>query len=85
MKKINVAIVAMALLLAFLSYTVMEVRAVAGITCQDLSGCCGASACQGPGTPSGCNIACQGGGSATCCSNASGSCKCGGGGDLELE
>jgi hypothetical protein len=79
MKKINLAIAAMTLLLAFLSYTLLEVRAAA-ITCQDLSGCCGAASCQGPGTPNGCNIACAGGGSALCCSNASGKCVCGGSG-----
>jgi hypothetical protein len=76
-KKINVAILAMTLLLAFLSYTALEGRVAAQITCQSLAGCCGAASCQGPGTPSGCNIACQGGGSALCCSNRSGKCLCG--------
>lgn len=77
MKKINFAIVALTLLLAFLSYTAVERTAVAQISCASLSGCCGAAGCAGPGSPSGCTIECQGGGSVTCCSNASGKCRCG--------
>lgn len=78
MKKINLAIVALTLLLAFLSHTAMEVGAVAQLKCIDLTGCCGAAGCEGPGTATGCSISCAGGGSASCCSNASGQCKCGG-------
>jgi hypothetical protein len=84
-KKLNVAIATLTLLLTFLSYTSMEVRAVAQLKCNDLSSCCGAAGCEGPGTATGCNIACQGGGSITCCSNASGQCKCGGGGEFDIE
>ena len=82
MKKINLAIVVLTLLLAFLSHTLMEVRATAQLRCNDLAGCCGAAGCDGPGTASNCGITCQGG-SVSCCSSASGSCKCsGGGGDI---
>jgi hypothetical protein len=76
MKKINVAILALTLLLGFLSYTVMEVKGEAQITCHSLTGCCGAAGCEGPGTPSGCSIECAGGGSVACCSNTSGKCRC---------
>lgn len=85
LKKINMAIVALTLLLAFLSYTAAEVSAVAQLKCNDLSSCCGAAGCEGPGTNTGCSISCQGGGSVTCCSNASGQCKCGGGGGIGIE
>jgi hypothetical protein len=80
MKKFNAVVLAMGLLLAFLTYAALEVRVTAQITCQSLSGCCGAAGCSGPGTPTGCTIACQGGGSAICCSNASGTCQCDGSG-----
>jgi hypothetical protein len=77
MRKINVVIVALMLMLAFLSYTALEVRAVAQITCHSLTGCCGAAGCSGPGRVNGCAIECQGGGTVACCSNASGKCICG--------
>jgi hypothetical protein len=78
MRKINVAIVALMLLLAFLSYTSIEVKVAADtITCRSLTGCCGAAGCDGPGRVNGCAIECQGGGAIACCSNASGKCVCG--------
>ncbi len=80
MKRINLAILAMGLLLVFQSYMMTEVKVSAELTCQDLSTCCGAAQCEGPGTPSGCSISCQGGGQVTCCSNKSGRCICGPGG-----
>lgn len=77
MKRIDLGIFAMALLLAFLSYTAVESRVGAQLTCLSLANCCGAAGCAGPGTPSGCSIECAGGGSVVCCSNASGRCLCG--------
>ncbi len=79
MKKINFAILALALLTTFLAYTVTETKVGAqdSVSCRSLSGCCGAAGCAGPGRPSGCSIECDGGGSVTCCSNTSGKCRCG--------
>jgi hypothetical protein len=65
MKKINTAIAVMSLLFVFLVWGAVERKAVA-LTCQDLSECCGAAGCSGPGTVSGCSIVCAGGGSVTC-------------------
>lgn len=74
MKKINSAITVLTLLLVFLSWGLME-RKAAGLTCQDLTGCCGAAGCSGPGTVNGCSIVCQGGGSVTCATtNKDGNC-----------
>ena len=80
MKKLNLAIVALTLLLTFLCHNALEVRVAADLTCRDLAGCCGAAGCSGPGTATNCGISCQGGGSVSCCSNATGTCRCGGGG-----
>lgn len=80
MKKLNLAIMALGVLLAFQSYTLMETRAGAEMSCQDLSTCCGAASCQGPGTPSGCSLSCVGGGQITCCSKVGNRCICGPGG-----
>ena len=81
MKRINLAILAMSLLLGVQSYMTNDVKVTAQqLTCQDLTTCCGAAECEGPGTPSGCSISCQGGGQVACCSNKSGRCICGPGG-----
>jgi hypothetical protein len=75
-KKINVVILAMTLLLVFLSYTAMEVGVAAQLKCRDLTSCCGAAGCEAAGTATGCIIQCQGGGRVLCCSNSSGQCQC---------
>lgn len=81
MRRINLAILAMGLLLVFQSYLMIGVKVTAQqLTCQDISTCCGAAQCEGPGTPSGCSLSCAGGGSVACCSNKSGRCICGPGG-----
>ena len=74
MKKLNLAIMALGFVLAFQSYTLMETKAGADINCQDLSACCGAAGCEGPGTPSGCSLSCAGGGSVACCSKVGNRC-----------
>jgi hypothetical protein len=78
MKKLKLAIALMTLLLAFLSSSLLATRvnSQTALTCQTLSGCCGAAGCQGPGTPNGCAATCAGGGSITCEVVKNG--KCGG-------
>ena len=76
MKKLNLAIAAMALLLVFLSAQAGGVGVDAAVTCQDLTGCCGAAGCSGPGQVTGCSINCAGGGAITCPEVKNG--KCGG-------
>ena len=73
MKKINAAIGVMTLVLVLLSWGVLERRALA-LTCQDLTGCCGAAGCSGPGQVEGCPITCAGGGSANCARVVGGKC-----------
>jgi len=76
MKKINLAITALTLLLVFLSSSTVERKAVGQITCQSLSACCGAAGCSGPGEVTNCSIVCAGGGSVTCAThNKSGRCQ----------
>ncbi len=67
MKKVNLAIALMTILLAFLSSNMLATRVTAdALTCQSMAGCCGAAGCQGPGSPNGCAATCAGGGSITC-------------------
>ncbi len=77
MKKINFAILALGVLLAFQSHNLMETKVAAELSCQDVSTCCGAAGCQGPGTATGCSITCTGGGTVTCCSKVGNRCICG--------
>ena len=82
MKRINLAIALMTLLLALLSANLLATPATANpLTCQSLSNCCGAAGCQGPGTPNGCAATCAGGGSITCETIKNGKC----GGEAELD
>jgi hypothetical protein len=85
MKKINLAIAVMALLLALLSSHTLGGRVVAQdegfvlegdvLNCQNIGGnCCGAAGCNGPGTPNGCAGTCSGGGSFTCAVRVNGVC-----------
>lgn len=75
MKRINSAITVLTLMLVLLSWGLGERKAVGAVTCQDLTGCCGAAGCSGPGTVTGCSIACAGGGSVTCATtNKDGNC-----------
>lgn len=76
MKKLDFGIGVLTLLLVCLSWGVIERKAVA-LTCLDLSGCCGAAGCSGPGTVNGCSIECAGGGSVKCAVVGSDG-KCGG-------
>lgn len=81
MKRINWAILAMSLLLGLQSFMMIDVRVTAQqLTCQDLTACCGAAQCDGPGTPSGCSLSCAGGGTVTCCGKVGNRCVCGPGG-----
>ncbi|HMH45009.1 MAG TPA: hypothetical protein VK557_16085 [Pyrinomonadaceae bacterium] len=84
MKKINLGIAVMTLLLVFLSSYTLAMRAVAQddfgeggdvVNCQNIGGnCCGAGGCLGPGTVSGCGGSCSGGGSFTCAVVKNGRC-----------
>ena len=84
MKKINLAIAVMALLLLGLSSQMLGRRVIAqdegfviegdALTCQSLSGCCGAAGCSGPGNPNGCEATCAGGGSIKCAKVVNGKC-----------
>lgn len=76
MKKTNLAIGLMALLLTLLSWGVVE-RKAAALSCQDLTPCCGAAGCSGPGIVNGCSIECAGGGSVKCAEKGADG-KCGG-------
>jgi hypothetical protein len=81
MKRINFAIGVMTLLFVFLLGNVgaQRVSADPALNCLDLSGCCGAAGCSGPGQVNGCGITCAGGGSVTCETVKNGKC----GGELE--
>lgn len=85
MKKMNLAIAVMTLLLVLLSSYTLGRRVVAqdegfvlegdSINCQNIGGnCCGAAGCTGPGTPNGCGGTCTGGGSFTCAVRVNGVC-----------
>jgi hypothetical protein len=85
MKKINLAIAVITLLLVLLSSYTLGGRVVAqdegfvlegnSINCQNIGGnCCGAAGCTGPGTPNGCGGTCSGGGSFTCAVRVNGVC-----------
>jgi len=76
MRKLDFGIGVLTLLLVFLSWGVVERKADA-LTCQDLTGCCGAAGCSGPGAVNGCSIECAGGGSVTCAVKGADG-KCGG-------
>lgn len=67
MKKIDFAISFLALLLLVVSSSLWAPR-VAGsdLQCTDLSECCGAASCGGPGQVNGCSLTCTGGGSIAC-------------------
>ena len=85
MKKMNLAIAVMTLLLVLLSSYTLGRRVAAqdegfvlegdSINCQNIGGnCCGAAGCTGPGTPNGCGGTCTGGGSFTCAVRVNGVC-----------
>jgi hypothetical protein len=84
MKKLNLTIAVMTLLLFCLSSQILSRRVIAqgegqviegdALTCQSLSGCCGAAGCSEPGTPNGCAATCAGGGSITCAKVVNGIC-----------
>jgi len=85
MKKIDLASAVLALFLIFLALQTMESRVTAqdegfvlegdALTCIGMN-CCGAAACQGPGTPNGCSASCAGGGTITCTAKpANGPCS----------
>jgi hypothetical protein len=84
MREINLALGLMALLLVLLSSQTLGRKVIAqdegivlesSLACQDVSGCCGGAACNGPGTSSYCTITCTGGGSVTCSSFTNGVCS----------
>jgi hypothetical protein len=84
MKRINFAIGVMALLFVFLLGNVAARRVSADtgpLACLDLTGCCGAAGCSGPGQVNGCGIVCAGGGSITCEVVKNG--KCGGSDEIQ--
>lgn len=71
MKKINMLIAGLMLSLVILTGVAMEQNVSANLPggnlgCQELTGCKNNLSCGGPGTPNGCTIACEGGGSVTC-------------------
>lgn len=87
MKKMDLALAVMTLLLSLLSATVlMERRVIAqdegfvlegdNLTCISLSGqnCCGSANCAGPGSANGCTLTCSGGGTITCAKIVNGVC-----------
>jgi hypothetical protein len=88
MKKIDLALTAMTLLLMLLSSTMLiEGRVIAqgggggieidNLTCNSLNGnsCCGSANCGGPGAASGCTLNCTGGGTITCSKIVQGVCQ----------
>lgn len=81
MKKINALFMCLTISLAILSGVAFEqnTSATEGLNCNQLSGCRSTNSCGGRGTPTGCSIVCEGGGTVTC-PTASG----GGGGGFEL-
>lgn len=48
------------------SFAPLLVVSAGDLECTDLSGCGGSPSCNGPGTPSGCTIVCEGGGTIVC-------------------
>jgi hypothetical protein len=66
MKRTWLIIGALVLSLATLAETAFVQPTSADIKCSQLRGCTGAAGCFGPGDVNGCQLICQGGGTANC-------------------
>lgn len=59
MKKTTSLIMVLLFSVLMLAGEAINASAEAALCCNDLTNCCNDECCSGPGTPSGCSVACQ--------------------------